>query len=503
MNKVGIIDIGAESIDMLLAETSEKGYFKIIDELKEYINFGSDAISCCQISTEKMDKTIAILNVFKNMCLNAGASDILFVASEEVRNSECQKNFRAKLSEVLDTEFKILSNTEDLYYTSLGATNSMFIEKSLLIDINAHSVNLAFIEKNIITQKGFLPFGFIDISNKFDLNNNIDFATIANLKNYINETLTKIEWLKDIKFDSIIGMGDSIISLGKIDRARKHYPIPLSHGYNFELNDLNEIYNLIKSKDLEHRKQISGLPKKAVTSILASTSILKLIATYTNTYDIEICGYGLREGLLFDYLETNLESKKDILDSSLTGVIDSLNINSKHANQVYLLSQTLFDKLMPIHKLNENKFKRILKVASLLHDSGVSIRYYNHHLHSFYIVLNSPINGLSHKELLMSAFATALHRNNHFSVPIAKYSSLINKLDAKYIEYIGIIIRIAEGLDRSLSSAVEIVDLTLSDTTAELIIKAEKNIALEIQEAYRAKIAFKELFKRELIITKL
>ena len=503
MNKVGIIDIGAESINMLLAETSEKGYFRIIDELKEHINFGSDAISCCNISTEKMDKTIAILNIFKNMCLNAGASSILFVASEEVRNSESQKNFRKKLSEVLDTEFKILSNEEDLYYSSLGATNSMFIEKSMLIDIKAYSVNLAFIENNIIKEKAFLPFGFIDILNKFDLNNNIDFATLANLKNYINETLDEFKWLKELEFDSIIGTGEAIISLGKIDRAKKHYPIHVSHGYNFELNDVKEIYNLIKSKDLQHRKQISGLPKEALTSILASASILKLIATYINTYDIEICGYGLREGLLFDYLESNLESKKDILDISLTNVMDSLTINSEHAKQVYSLSQILFDKLMPIHKLESCKFKRILKTASLLHDSGVSIRYYNHHLHSFYIVLNSPINGLSHKELLMSAFASALHRNNHFTVQVAKFSSLINKLDVKYIEYIGLIIRIAEGLDRSLSSAVEIVDLELTDSTVEIIIKSDKNIELEIQEAYRAKDLFKELYKRELIIKKI
>ncbi|MGL4763249.1 MAG: Ppx/GppA phosphatase family protein [Sarcina sp.] len=503
MNKVGIIDISAESIDMLLAEASEKGYFKVIDELKEYINLGSNTISSCNISSEKMDKTIAVLQVFKNMCLNAGASDILFVASEEVRNSEGQSNFRKKLSEVLDTEFKILSSEEDLYYTSLGATNSMFIEKSLLLDIKAYAVNMAFIENNVVKQRAFLPFGFIDISNKFDLNNNIDFSTLANLKNYINEELAKFDWLTELKFDSIIGMGDSIISLGKMDRAKKHYPIHVSHGYTFYLNDVKEMYNLLKSKDLDHRRQICGLPEKSVTTILASASILKLIATYTDTHDIDICGNGLREGLVFDYIETNLESKKDILDSSIIGVMDSLNMNHEHAQQVYSLTQSLFDKLMPIHKLDSNKFKRILKTASLLHDSGISIRYYNHHLNSFYIVLNSPINGLSHKELLMSAFVTAMHRNNHFTVPVAKYSSLINKLDAKCIEYMGIILRIAEGLDRSLSSAVEFVDLKLTDESAELIIRSDKNIQLEIQEAYRAKHAFKELYKRDLIITKL
>ncbi|MGL5823087.1 MAG: Ppx/GppA phosphatase family protein [Sarcina sp.] len=500
MNKVGIIEINSESINMVLAQTSEKGYFKIIDELKEYIDCGSDLISCSNIASEKLEKTIGILKVFTTMCSNAETSDILFITSEELESSHCKANIQKYIASSLDANFRVLSNKEALYYNYLAVKNSMFIENSLLLDINGHSTNIGIIENNILTSSATLEFGFIDISNKFNLNDNSDFLSLAKLKAYIDQELEKISWLKGQTFNSIIGVGNSIIALGKLDRIKKHYPINISHGYILNVDDIKEIYNLLKSKDLIKRKQISGMKAELVNTILASTTLLKSIASYTKIYDIEICGNGLREGLLFDYMESHFETQKDIINSSLIGVMDTLNIDTRHAFQVFKLSEKLFNQLEPIHKLKDNKFKRILKVASLLHDSGTSIRYYNHHLHSFYIILNSQINGLSHKELLMSAAATAMHRHTQFNIPLVKYSSILNKLDAQHIAYIGMILQIAEGLDRSLCNAIDDLEINITNETIELKLYATKNIDLEIREVFKGKNNFEEVYRKELVV---
>ncbi|MGL5765248.1 MAG: Ppx/GppA phosphatase family protein, partial [Sarcina sp.] len=317
MNKVGIIEINSESINMVLAQTSEKGYFKIIDELKEYIDCGSDLISCSNIASEKLEKTIGILKVFTTMCSNAETSDILFITSEELESSHCKANIQKYIASSLDVNFRVLSNKEALYYNYLAVKNSMFIENSLLLDINGHSTNIGIIENNILTSSATLEFGFIDISNKFNLNDNSDFLSLAKLKAYIDQELEKISWLKGQTFNSIIGVGNSIIALGKLDRIKKHYPINISHGYILNVDDIKEIYNLLKSKDLIKRKQISGMKSELVNTILASTTLLKSIASYTKIYDIEICGNGLREGLLFDYMESHFETQKDIINSSL------------------------------------------------------------------------------------------------------------------------------------------------------------------------------------------
>lgn len=502
MNKIGIIDIEAESITMTLAQTSDKGYFKIIDELKEYINIGSDILTCSIISDEQLTKTLTTLGVFKTMCLNAGTSEIIIIGSEAIKNSENQTNFTLKIKEILNMDIRILSNEEELYYNYLAVKNSMFIESSLLLDINGYSINLAYIENNIIKETALLPFGFISVSNKFDLNNNLAFFTPNNLKGFIENELNKYTWLQDIKFDSIIAVGNIANCIGSIDIRRKHYPLNIPQGYRFYLEDIKEIYNLVKSKDMKHRLQISGLKNCYASTILAASGILKLISEFTNTAEIDLCSSGLREGLLFEYLDMHTKNDNNILDTSLIGIMDSININTVHAEQVFKIASKLFVGLSDIHKINNCKYNRILKTSSLLHDSGISISYQNHHLHSFYVILNSNIKGLSHRELLMSAFASALHRNNDFTVPLCKYSSILNKLDVKNIEYIGVLIRIAEGLDRSLCCAIDDFDISITQDIVELKLKSNKNIELEIYEAYRSKDAFFEIYGKELKITK-
>ena len=42
MDRIGVIDIGSNSVRLTLAEVEKSGYFKIIDELKEHIRLGSD-----------------------------------------------------------------------------------------------------------------------------------------------------------------------------------------------------------------------------------------------------------------------------------------------------------------------------------------------------------------------------------------------------------------------------------------------------------------------------
>ena len=70
----------------------------------------------------------------------------------------------------------------------------------------------------------------------------------------------------------------------------------------------------------------------------------------------------------------------------------------------------------------------------MLHDCGISVNYHNHHKHSFYIILNSFINELTHKEHLMSAAIAASHRFNNYHLPLAQFSYLVNKLDIGIIK---------------------------------------------------------------------
>ncbi|MGL4774148.1 MAG: Ppx/GppA phosphatase family protein, partial [Clostridium sp.] len=142
----------------------------------------------------------------------------------------------------------------------------------------------------------------------------------------------------------------------------------------------------------------------------------------------------------------------------------------------------------------------IIKTACILHDCGTSIDYYNHHKHSFYIIMHSRLNGLTHKELVSSAAIAAMHRNNSYTLPFPQFSYIINRLDFGFIEKIGVLLRIAEGLDRTLIGSVKEIDVTISEEDVILTIGSKGCINLEISQALRSSKKFYEVYGKNLII---
>ena len=209
----------------------------------------------------------------------------------------------------------------------------------------------------------------------------------------------------------------------------------------------------------------------------------------------------IREGLLYDYIYNNYEVIDNILDYSIYGILNSLNANIEHAKHVYFLSLTLFDQLRPLHRLDD-KYLNILKTGAMLHDCGISINYEYHHKHSLYIILNSFINELTHKEHLMSAAIAASHRFNNYHLPLAQFSYLINKLDIDIIDKIGALVKIAEGLDRTLVGSVKNLKVYSDNEKVIITLYSPNNLDVEIHQAMRGKDFFKEVYNRELIIEK-
>jgi exopolyphosphatase/guanosine-5'-triphosphate,3'-diphosphate pyrophosphatase len=502
MKRFGVIDLGSNSTRVMLAQVEDSGYFKIIDEIKETIRLGEDISKTSAISVEKMEKTLSTLRAFKALCIESGASEIILVATEALRCATNKKILKDKIEKELSLKIKILNFDEEIYYNHLSIKNSLYYKNSLMVDISGNHTHLAWIKNNEIIKKITIPLGCINISNDYELTDVISYNNCLAATSYVEDAIKSIPWLFDTEFDSIIGIGGTIRNIAKIQKHTKRYPIGTLHNYSFDDYDLSEIYNLLKCKNLKGRSKVEGLSVDRADVIFGGIIILDKLVQLLSIKNIKICGRGLREGILQEYLNNNYTTAwDDILDYSIDGIVETLNINRKHALKVHEITGKLFKELKPLHRLGD-EYSNIIKTASLLHDCGTSIRYYDHHIHSLYIILNSAISGLSHREILMSALIASMHRNNNFQLPFIKYSSIINRMDIDAIESIGILLRIAEGLDRSLEGAIKDFEVIIDEDTVLLSLSSDNDLILEIGQAMRASNKFYEIYDRKLVVVK-
>lgn len=496
--KLGVVDLGSNNVRLVIWEIYGDGYYRIIDELKENIRLGSDA-ELKLIPKLKVEIMLDTLSKFNKLCESMEVDKTIVVATESLRRAENSASIISKVKETTGFEILVLSEIEEAYLDYKGVSGSMIIENSLLVDIGGTSCELAWIKDNELVESTSIPVGTLNTTEKFSLSDIVTQKNHIQLEEYIHNAISSIEWIKGNKFKTIILVGGSARTIGRIDRFRKRYPLTITHNYTLEDVDIVSMYSSLMTKNAAGRSKTPGLEEDRADIILAALAVIKEVSQATGTTELRISGKGLREGILFDYINANYKVNPDMLEKSVYSILYRHDLNIGHAEHVTKLSRILFDSLKPVHKLSED-LTPVLYTASMLHDIGMSIRYYDHEKHSFYIILNSEINGLNQKEILLAGYSAMFHRKVDTDLSMASYSHILNRFDVLSSEKMGILIALAESFEKNVQGVV--YDIETEITQDNIIIKAvaEEETDIEISEAKKLSGKFKELYNKNLVI---
>lgn len=499
MQKIGVIDIGSNSIRLVIVQISENSGFRIINEVKESVRLGKDMTPDGQLNAFRMQKAIQTLQFFKELCVASRVNQIIAVATEAVRKALNGQFFIDMVKKEQQIDIRILSGDEEAYYDYFGVINSMDFSDALIIDIGGCSTELILVKERRAINYKSLPFGAINLSDKFSLSGSMGNNKENTVKEFILKSLKELDWLKDAKHLPILGVGGTIRNIGKIHRKKTSYPIDESHNYFIPTDDVINIYNSLKSKTLEQKKKVKGLSSDRADIFMGACSVVTTLIEYCNTKELYVSGSGIREGLIFEHILKDKTPVNDVLDFSINNIINFYSLDKKHSNHVWHLCQILLDNLKAVHNLKDEYYK-VFKVASMLHDLGVVISYYDHQNHSFYMILNSKINGITHREQLMAAYISIYHRQDEFYTKFTDYKSILNTADIDAISKFGVLLKLAEILDKRMNSCIKDIQCTVKDDIIAMKLISDFDISIETNEAMDITNSFENIFNKKLII---
>ena len=171
-----------------------------------------------------------------------------------------------------------------------------------------------------------------------------------------------------------------------------------------------------------------------------------------------------------------------------------------HTDQVVNLSVQLFKHLRVLHKF-PRQYLRILKVAAYLNEAGKKVAFYNYEKHSGYIILNSNINGITHRELVLASFVasyTSIEDINPFDW--AKFKVLVTDEDADAVRKMGLMLRLALAFDRGLASVITGINCDILGDSVIVQTEVNGDATLEINSALQLSGDFRKIFKKNLEI---
>lgn len=503
MEKIAIIDLGSNNARLVIANVLEGGYFVVVDELKESVRLGQDMERDGFLKPARVAQTLKTLKMFRRLCDSYNVSKIIAVGTAAVRRAKNQRSFLEEVQVTCGIKVKVLSAEEEARLVYHGVINSMDIPKGLILEIGGGSTKIIYYNRRNVIAYETLPFGAVTLTDLFSADNLKPEDQAQRIEEFFREQLDNIPWLEQIDPDvKLIGVGGSFRNLGKISRKVKKYPLEMAHNYVLSVDEFVSIYDMLKVLDIDKKMKIKGLSSGRADIIPSAFAQIKAFVDKLGFNEMTISGCGLREGLMFNYANpTTLEKPiSDVLSYSLNTLVKYYGLNEEKAEHVTDLAIQLFKQLRVLHKFPRQLIK-VLKVAAMLHESGKRVKYYNYHRHSSYIILNSNLYGISHRDLALAAFVAFAHKKEDLAnAEWAKFKLLLSEDDIEVVRKLGVILKIAESLDRCLSSVVKVLNCDVLGDSVIMKTEVEGDAQLEIKEALGAAAEFRKAFGKNLEI---
>ncbi len=516
--RLAAIDLGTNSFHLVIADTRPDGTFRVIESAKEMIRLGETGRDMKSLTPQAMDRGIAALRRFKAIVASRNAVVVKAVATSAVREAENRDIFIHRARAEAGIAIEVISGFEEGRLIYLGAIQALpnFNNRVLLIDIGGGSAEYVLGQKGEVKFVNSLKLGAIRLSHQFRLLGEPKMQDILECRKMIvGELGMTARSLRNAGFEIGVGTSGTIQAISSmIGHARKERvetQAGKSNNFKFSYREVQEtVERLIQAGTLEGRMKLPGLDQKRADIILGGALVLQESMRLLGMAEITTSSYALREGVVFDQIQTHLRKGSsdvtelhDIRERSVRQLGDRTNYERPHADQVAKLAIEIFDKTRRLHKLPSDA-RGYLYYASLLHDIGYYISHSEHHKHSYYIVSNAELLGFTNEEIEIIANVSRYHRKSH---PKLKHDGFLKLTSDEHREVVRIlsgILRIADGFDRGHLALVDHVQITMdrSGITFGVVPKrnAPRNLELELWGAERKKQLFEEVFGRNVIL---
>lgn len=503
MEKIGIIDLGSNSARLVIVNLFEEGFFMVVDELKESVRLGQDMERDGFLKPQRVAETVKTLRMFKRLCDVSGVTRIIGVATEAVRRAKNQRSFLDEIQTSCGVKLRVLTAEEEAVLVYRGVINTMDIPKGVILEIGGGSTKIIYYNRRNMLRFATIPFGAVTLTDLFASEELRPEEQAAKIEEFFLEKLNEVDWLGEIDPDAqMIGVGGSFRNLFKINKMVHKYPLDIVHNFNLEAEDFYPVYDMIKVLDLDKKKKIKGLSAERADILPAAFAIIKTFVQRLGFSNFTFSGSGLREGIMFNqaYPSTVDKPIMDVMNYSLTTLVKYYGCDESHVEHVVNLSVQLFKQLRVLHKF-PRQYLKVLKVAAMLHDCGMRIKYYNHQRHSCYMILNSTLYGVTHREIVLAAFTACCHKKEDINAYNWNfYRDVLQEDDIEIVKRLGVMLRIAESLDRSMAGVVKGINCDILGDSVIMKTEVDGDASLEIRDALAAGAEFKKSFRKNLEI---
>ena len=501
--RLAAIDIGTNSVHMIVVRLRPDFSFEVIDREKEMVRLGAGGLDGRKLTREAMSAALQALSKFERLARSHQVDAILAAATSATREAENGGEFLTEIERTTGVRPRIITGTEEARLIHLAAVYGVDTPNSTVtIDIGGGSVEITRGIGSQVQYARSFKIGVIRLTERFvssdPLSGRDERKMVSHIADQVDRYLRRVV---DAGFDRVVGTSGTILSVGTVATALERGAVPTeTRNLRVPAKSIRRFRKLVTDMDLAERLQLPGLDPRRADLTVAGAVLLDTLMRRLGAEELTLCDLALREGLILDYIQRHrsdiarIDKYPDVRRRSTIELAERCNWEAEHSKKVTDLALALFDGTIAIHGLGDRE-REWLEFASLLHDIGNHISYEKHHRHSYYLIKHGDLRGFEPAEIEVMALIARYHRRATPARAHPGFSELPKKLQ-KTIRVLAAFLRIAEALDRSRNGVVRKIAIRDRAGVLRINVFAVGDSELEVWAAARQLPALEAALKR-------
>ena len=306
MSRLAAVDVGTNSVLLLVAERGGDGAVRPVREEAEITRLGRGVDRTGALSPECMEATLEVLARFAGLARADGARALVVTATSAARDARNGAEFLARARERTGARVEILSGDEEARLSYLAVAQDFAAEAGeaglLAIDVGGGSTELVHGRGRRVLFRTSLDIGSVRLTERCVHSDPPTAAEQGAVRAAVRDALAALPvFPREVR---VVGVAGTVTSLFALAHAVEPYDAARVHGGWLSLEDVAEVRERLCTVPLAVRRTLPGLqPKRAdvlpAGALLFETALRRLGATGARVSD-----RGLRWGVVLDRWET-------------------------------------------------------------------------------------------------------------------------------------------------------------------------------------------------------
>lgn len=299
MSRFAAIDVGTNSVLLLVAQRRPDGRFEAVAERSDITRLGQGVDATRALAPDAIERTILTVERFAREARELGATQLVVSATSAARDATNGRVFLDGAKARAGVEVEIISGDEEARLSFASAFSDFGGQPLVVLDIGG----------------GSTEFIFGDAAGAIGFRRSFDVGAVRLTERHVHTDppspaeLETVAALLAGHFAQLpappagfrmVGVAGTVTTLAAVARRVDPYEPALIHGATLRLDELEATLNRLASLPVHLRKTIPGLQPKRADVIVAGALVLREAMKAVRVNEVTVSDRGLRWGLLAD-----------------------------------------------------------------------------------------------------------------------------------------------------------------------------------------------------------